>query len=369
MKAVTDIVRERLHNQRLRGSIRGATAPDVVRWLGAVQAQDYGAAKWAVAQRAGDLTSADLDQALAQGSILRTHVLRPTWHFVVPTDIRWMLRLTAPRVKALTAFGNRESGLDEATLARSNRAIAAALTGGHQLTRVELGDALRRAGIDFLDLLGLGRLIMRAELDGVVCSGALRGKQHTYALLDERVPLADEMDRDAALAELAGRYFVSHGPATIKDFAWWSGLSVADGAAAVKLAQPSLEQCVIDGRTYWSVPHGRRMPRWTATGAHLLPNYDEYTVAYADRNPIRAADHIPRFDSRGDTILNSVVLVDGRVAGTWKRVVQKTAVHVAVTLFRSLTDDESAAVVAAAERYGRFLELRAEVGIASSASR
>jgi hypothetical protein len=362
-------VPERLHNQRLQRPGRGASAPDVVRWLGAVQAQDYGAAKWAVAQRAGDLTGADLDRALADGSILRTHVLRPTWHFVVPADIRWMLRLTAPRVKALTAFGNRESGLDEATLARGNRAIAAALHGGHQLTRVELGNALRRAGIDFPDMLGLGRLIMRAELDGVVCSGALRGTQHTYALLDERVPLADEMDRDAALAELAGRYFASHGPATIRDFAWWSGLSVADATAALKLAQPSLEQSVIDGCRYWFAPPGQRMQRTTAAQAHLLPNFDEYTVGYADRNPIRDVDHLPHFDSRGDTILNNVVLVDGRVAGTWKRAVQKTAVHVSVTLFRSLTDDESAAVVAAAERYGRFLELRVEVGIASFASR
>jgi Winged helix DNA-binding domain len=367
MRTVTDIVPERLRNQWLVGAPRGTTAPDVVRWMGAVQAQDYGAAKWAVAQRAGDLTSTDLDQALAEGSILRTHVLRPTWHFVVPTDIRWMLRLTAPRVKALTAFGNRESGLDESTFARSNRAIAAALQGGRQLSRFELGDVLRRAGVSFPDTIGLGRLIMRAELDGIVCSGALRGKQHTYALLDDRVPLAEEMDRDAMLAALASRYFASHGPATIKDFAWWSGLSVADGTAAVQLAGPGLEQSVVDGRTYWSAPPALRRPRPTATTAHLLPNYDEYTVAYADRNPIRAADHIRRFDSRGDTIFNNVVLVDGRVAGTWKRTVQKTAVHLAVTPFRSLTEDESAAVVAAAQRYGRFLELRAEVSMVRSA--
>jgi hypothetical protein len=369
MRTVTDIVRERLHNQRLQRPGRGTTAPDVVRWMGAVQAQDYGAAKWAVAQRAGELTSRDIDHALAKGSILRTHVLRPTWHFIVPTDIRWMLRLTAPRVKALMAFGNRESGLEDATFTRSNRAIAAALPGGRQLSRVELGDVLRRAGVSFLDTIGLGRLIMRAELDGVVCSGALRGRQHTYALLDDRVPLADEMDRDAMLAALASRYFASHGPATVKDFAWWSGLSVADGTAAVQLAKPGLEQSVVDGGTYWSAPSAQRMPCSKTTTAHLLPNYDEYTVAYADRDPIRAADHIRRFDSRGDTIFNNVVLVDGRVAGTWKRTVQKATVNVAVTPFRSLTDDESAAVVAAAQRYGRFLELRAEVSMARLASR
>lgn len=369
MSVRADLVTERLRNQWLVGAPSGTTAADVVRWMGAVQAQDYGAAKWAVAQRAGDLTSIELDRALADGSILRTHVLRPTWHFIGPTDIRWMLRLTAPRVKALTAFGNRASGLDDATFARSNRAIAAALHGGRQLTRPELGEALRRAGVRFPDTIGLGRLVMRAELDDVVCSGALRGKQPTYALLDERVPLADEIDRDAMLAALASRYFASHGPATVKDFAWWSGLSVTDGSAAVQLAKPGLEQSVVDGGTYWSAPSAQRMPRPKATTAHLLSNYDEYTVAYADRNPIRATDHIRRFDSRGDTIFNNVVLIDGRVAGTWKRTVQKTAVQVAVTPFRSLTEDESAAVVATARRYGRFLELPAEVGMARLASR
>lgn len=357
----TDIVRERLRNQWLHGAPPGSTAPDVVRWLGGVQAQDYGAVKWAVAQRAGDLTSADVDQALADGSILRTHILRPTWHFVVPADIRWMLRLTAPRVKALMAFGNRGSRLDEPTFASANRVMAAALQGGRQLTRVELGDVVRRAGIDFPDAIGLGRLMVRAELDGIVCSGALRGKQHTYALLDDRVPPANEMERDVALAELAGRYFASHGPATVKDFAWWSGLSVSDATVGAKMATPGLQQSEIEGNTYWFAPPGpQRRPQRSAR-AHLLPNFDEYTVAYADRDPIREPGDVPHFDARGDAIFSNVVLIEGRVVGTWRHVAQQSTVRVTANLFRAATDDESGAIAAAAQRYGRFLGLTAEV--------
>jgi hypothetical protein len=358
-----DIVRERLRSQRLTGTRTGRTAADVVRWLGAVQAQDYGAAKWAVAQRAGKLTNAELEGALTDGSILRTHVLRPTWHFVVPEDIRWMLRLTAPRVKALMAYGNRESRLDEATFARCNRAIEAALLGGRQLTRVELGHALRDAGIEFPNLIALGRLMMRAELDGVVCSGAPRGKQSTYALLDERVPATDDKDRHAGLAALAGRYFAGHGPATVKDFAWWSGLSVADATAGAQTAQPGLHHTSINGNTYWSAPGGARRPRKSDVRAHLLASFDEYTVGYADRSAIREAPGVGPFESRAEAILNNVVLLEGRAMGTWKRTVQKGTIRLAVTAFRRLSGDESAAIAAAAERYARFLELPAELDI------
>ena len=362
MKGTADVVCQRLRNQWLNGAPPSTTAAAVVRWLGAVQAQDYGGAKWAVAQRAGGLTSADVDEAIADGSIMRTHVLRPTWHFVVPGDIRWMLQLTAPRVRALMAFGNRESGLDEATCASANRAMAAALQGGQQLTRVELGEVLRRAGINFPDAIGLGRLTMRAELDGAICSGALRGKQHTYALLDDRVPPASDMAREVAVAELAGRYFASHGPATIKDFAWWSGLSVSDATAGANAATPALEKSEVEGNMYWFAPSGPRRRRQQATKAHLLPNFDEYTVGYADRDRIREPGDVPRLDSRGgDSFLGNVIVVDGRVVGTWKRVAQKSTVHVTANLYRPTTDDESAAIAAAAQGYGRFLGLSADV--------
>jgi hypothetical protein len=304
-----------LRNQGLLAPAR-ARPEQVVRRLGAVQAQDYGGARWAVAQRAHSVTAAAVDDALCDGRILRTHVLRPTWHLVVAEDIRWLLMLTAPRVKALMAYGNRQSGLDGATLATANRALTSALRGGRQLTRVEIADVLRRAGIEPGDEVGLGRLMVAAELDGVVCSGALRGRQHTYALLEERAPSAVEKDRPTALAELAGRYLASHGPATVKDFSWWSGLSTADAIVGVQRAQPSSRPIEVDGGTYFVAGNARRAAGAPSPTAHLLPNFDEYTVGYADRTLLIDARDL-KLQPRGDVISSNVIIVNGRVAGTW----------------------------------------------------
>jgi hypothetical protein len=170
------------------------------------------------------------------------------------------------------------------------------------------------------------------------------------------------MERDVALAELAGRYFASHGPATAKDFAWWSGLSFSDATAGAKTATPALQQSEIEGTSYWFAPPEPQRRRPKSALAHLLPNFDEYTVGYADREPIREPGDVPHFDARGgDSFLGNVVVIDGRVVGTWRRVVQKSTVHVAANLFRPATSDESSAIATAAQRYGRCLGLTADV--------
>jgi Winged helix DNA-binding domain len=347
-----DILRERLRNHHLLDPLPGTPA-DVVRSMGAVQAQDYGGARWAVAQRGRGLTAAAVDDALADGSVLRTHVLRPTWHLVTPADIGWVLTLTAPRIKAQIAYGNRESGLDDATLARSNRTVAKALRGGRQLTRIELADVLQRAGVTPRDGVGMMRLMVAAELDGVICSGALRGRQHTYALLEERVPASVVKARPAALAELASRYYASHGPATIKDFAWWSGLTVADAAAGARDAHPQLERTDLDGRTYWSAPTARTAAHSSPT-AHLLANFDEYTVGYTDRSLLIDAGDQRHEQPRPELILSNVVTIDGRVVGTWKRSAQRNAVRVTLSMFAPVTARASAAITAAADQYAAF---------------
>ena len=357
-----DIVAARLVNQRLRHSLP-ATAHDVVHWLGAVQAQDYGGAAWAVAQRAGAITRADVDAALAGGSVLRTHVLRPTWHLVSRDDIRWMLDLTAGRVRRQMAYGDRGAGLDDETFARSNRVLVAALDAGRQLTRAELRDTYAGAGMRVTDPGALNRLTMRAELDGVICSGAMRGRQHTYALLDERAPAAPSIPREEALARLAARYFAGHGPATVKDFAWWSGLPVGDATTGAHTAEPALAQETHGSNTYWyasTIP--TRRPK-TRPQAHLLPNYDEYTVGYADRSPVIALADLPRLRARDDSIFTNVVLVNGLIVGTWGRTLGTTDVRITVNRLRMLDVDEIAAIEAAAIRYGAFLRLQPRVHI------
>src|SRR5690348_9989844 len=201
-----NIAHRRLHNQFL--SQQTFEKPEeVVQWLGAVQSQDYGAAKWALGLRLCGAIDDVIEQSFASGQILRTHIMRPTWHFVTPADIRWMLMLTAPRVHAASAYYYRTSELDDALFARSNAVLVEALQGGKQLTRTELASALQRAGIACDNLLRLGYIIIHAELDGIICSGARRGKQFTYALLDERAPQTRVVEREEALAEFALRYF------------------------------------------------------------------------------------------------------------------------------------------------------------------
>src|SRR5215212_3622871 len=248
-----DIVRLRLHNQLL--SQTTCTQPDqVVEWLGAVQSQDYAGGKWAVGQRMQAASDAALDKAFNEGKILRTHALRPTWHFVTPADIRWLLALTAPRVHALNAPYYRKLELDHNLFQRSTTALTQALQGGNQLTRDEVRSVLAQAGIATAGELRMSYILMRAELDGVICSGARRGKQFTYALLSERAPQARQLEREHALAELASRFFLSRGPATVHDFARWSGLTVADAKAGLEAIKSQLLLEQIDGQSYWRSP-------------------------------------------------------------------------------------------------------------------
>ena len=354
-----NIAHRRLHNQFI--SQQTVQKPeDVVQWLGAVQSQDYAAAKWALGLRLRGATDDVIEQAFASGAILRTHVMRPTWHFVSPADVRWMLMLTAPRVHAASSYYYRASELDDAQFMKSNAVLVEALQGGKQLTRTELASALQRAGIACDNLLRLGYIIIHAELDGIICSGARRGKQFTYALLDERVPQSRTLDRDEALAEFARRYFTAHGPATLQDFAWWSGLTVTDARAALEMASSQLVREVIDGQTYWS--SGSAMPgNEISQTMHLLPNFDEYIVGYTDRSAIFDASHMEKPDSRGNVLFNHTIVLRGRVVGTWKRTVKIDSIIITPTLFTPLNDAEMRALIAAANSYGAYLSLPVEI--------
>jgi hypothetical protein len=354
-----DLLRHRLYNQHVAGAPL-KKPEDVVRWLGAVQAQDYPAAKWAVAQRARDVSDAGMDRAFTQGVILRTHVMRSTWHFVLPADIRWMLDLTAPRVNSACASYYRKLKLHDALFAKSNAVLAQALRGGKTLTRRELAAALQDAGITSPadDKIRLTFIVLRAELDAVICSGPKVDKQLTYALFDERVPAARPMAREEARTELAARYFRSHAPATARDFTWWSGLTAADSRAAVETIRHTLVSDEIEGKTYW---RPKRLPSFdsSAPTAHLLTTYDECLVAYRDRAPLDRghAERIGRDNGR-------TVAIDGRVAGTWKRAIEKGAIVLRVTPLSAFSRRDRTAVAAAVERYARFLELPVTVWFA-----
>ena len=297
------------------------------------------------------VTDADVEQAFIDGLILRTHVMRPTWHFVTPADIGWLLDLTAPRVNQANAYMYRRLELDDALFRRSNDAIARALEGGKHLTRAELASALAEAGIA-AEGMRLGYLVHRAELDAIVCSGPRRGKQFTYALLDERAPQARRLERDEALAELTGRYFTSHGPATVDDFGWWSGLTKADVKAGLEMVAAQLVHEVIDGTSYWfpaSVPPAPE----SSQQALLLPTYDEFVIGYTDRSAMFETGQQLR--PREDIAFDSMIVIEGQVAGSWRRTFRKGAAVIESAPLRPFSARQQEAFTAAAERYGRFV--------------
>src|SRR5579872_2764982 len=349
-----DIAHLRLHNQLITQQTFEKPC-DVVQWLGAVQAQDYMAAKWALGLRLQGTTDNTIEHAFTNGEILRTHVMRPTWHFVSPADIRWLLALTAPHVHATNAYYYRQFALDDAIFMQSNAALVKALQGGKQFTRPEIISVLEQASITSNDPLRFGLIIMHAELDGIICSGARRGKQFTYALLDERVPQTRTLARDEALAELARRYFTSHGPATVQDFVWWSGLPAADAKAGLSMVKSQLLHEVVDDQTYWFSPSTSPI-RDVAQLAHLLPNFDEYTVGYADRSAVFDSAHASKLDARMG-LLGYIMVLDGQIVGIWKRTIQKNAVTITANLFAPLNEAETRAFTIAANRYGAFLDL------------
>jgi len=319
-----------------------------------VQSQDYAGAKWALGQRTRAGTDAAIDRLFDEGAILRTHVMRPTWHFVAPEDVGWLLDLTAPRIRRGLTARYRELGIDAKQSVRAAAAWAAALAGGRHLTRTELGRVLTAAGIS-PEGQRLPHLLMGAELDKVIISGPRRGRQFTYALFEERAPKARKLERSQALAELTSRYFRSHGPAQIQDFTWWSGLTAAEARMGIELAGAALGHRVIEGKDYWYEAAAAAL-RGTAPVAHLLPNFDEYTVGYRDRSAL-----IPpggRFDpslySFG-SVLSNILTVDGVVCGAWRRSFERDGVLIELRLSERLAPRESAAVAEAGRAMGRFL--------------
>lgn len=345
----TEISNRRLQHQHLTALWLKHPA-DLVAWLGVVQAQDYAGAKWALGLRLAHASDASVEQALSEGTIIRTHVLRPTWHFVAPADIRWMLALTAPRIHALNAAFYRKYELDTATLRRSRQVLTQSLQAGQHRTRDELRAAFNQAGVAVDDNLRMVYLMMHAELEGVVCSGARRGKQFTYALLEERAPQARALPREEALCELTRRYFTSHGPATLHDFVWWSGLTVTDAKRALAALAAELERSVYEGKEYWIA---RQLPdsKSVSSDAFLLPSYDECTVGYRERGAWAQQPHAESF------YLGQMMLLRGRLAGTWKRTLKPQSVVLELNAFSALKKTENSAVQQAARRYGAFVGL------------
>lgn len=357
----------RLTNELLAES-RFTDVSEVVKWFGAMQSQDYAGAKWALGQRVKGATNELIEKACNDGEILRTHVMRPTWHFVHPEDIRWILQLTAPHVKRIMGYYYRQLGLDALLIKKTQAVFQKALKGGKQLTRTELATALGKNGISVKGQI-LGHIVGEAELDGVICSGprigkpsfakASAGKQFTYMLLEERAPKTKDISREEALFELTKRYFQSHGPATMKDFSWWSGLSMLDVKKGIELNKPSLENEIVEGKTYYFFST-KYLPM--SKEIYLLPNYDEYTIAFKERELFFNPEDSKNLPPVGRaTPFAHTIMQDGRIIGMWKRELKKDTVTVIPQFFKKPGQEEKEGLIKAVEKFGMFLNLKTEV--------
>jgi hypothetical protein len=351
------IAAERLNRQHIIAPAC-ATPRDVVSWFGAVQAQDFAAMKWALGLRMREATDARVEAAIADGTIVRTWPLRNTLHVVATEDVRWMLALTGARMLARAASRYGQLELDDKTLRRSEAVLQRALEDGAQLTRVEIADALQRSRIN-TGGQRLIHIIQYAAVRGTICSAARRGKQFTFALLDDWIPAQEPWERERSLAELARRYFTSHGPAQLRDYVWWSGLTVADARGGIELAGADLETIDVDGIAHVRGSNAVHAADVTDSCV-LLPFYDEYTVAYADRSAVSLRLRDAPFPSRGG-ILDPVVVCGGQVVATWKRTLQRTRVAITVSQLAKLTKKELRRVERAAQQYGEFVGLPAVV--------
>ncbi len=364
------VVFRRLASHHLAG-VAFEQPDEVVRWMGMVQAQDFLAALWAVGVRMREATEAGVEQALAERRIVRTWPARGTLHFVAAEDARWLLALLSPRTIAAAAGRHRQLGLEEADFARARDLFVTALEGGRQLDRAAMFQILKGAGIATAEQRGI-HILGRLAQEGLLCFGVREGKQHRFALLDEWLPPAptktrDEAARlsarDEALAELARRYFISHGPASLPDFAWWSGLTMAEARASVDMAvrlsahdeaRPHLLSEVIGDQTCWM--SSSTAPAPGSPPAILLPAFDEYLVGYKNRDAVLDPAFVKRINTGGG-LLNPVIVIDGHVAGVWKRTLKKTSVAISPAWFAPPDAAQEEAFSRAAQHYGAFLGL------------
>lgn len=322
----------------------------LVGWMGAIQAQDYNMSKWAVGIRLQSATIQKIEDALRRGEILRTHVMRPTWHLVAAADIRWMLKLSAPRLKSAMSAGNRQLEITESLYAKTNNLLEKILSGNNHLTRQEIGVEFCKADIA-IDTSRMVYFMMRAEFEGIVCSGIDKDNKQTYALIDERIAQTENLYKDEALSRLATNYFRSHSPASLQDFVWWSGLSVTDAKQAIN----SIDSDLINDRF---LSHNLFIHRScnhelvVDDALHLLPAFDEYIISYKDRTTVLDLDHHPKAFNKNGTFY-PIIMYRGKVVGNWKRVAKKGKMDIETSFFEPIVINPDM-LQAATDRYKMF---------------
>ena len=338
----------------------------MVRWMTAVQAQDFLSSLWAIGIRVKNAHETDIEEAIADKSIVRTWLLRGTLHFVSSQDIKWILDLISPRIiKSNANFLEKNLQLDNNVFKKSREAIINALKGEHHLTRKDIYNELKSADISISNLRGI-HILHRLALEGVICFGPRDGKQHTFVLLDEWIPKSNIMSRDNALGELALRYFSSHGPSTIQDFKWWSGLSDSEARIGLDKNKSKLISEDINNQTYWFSSYMQNTDNLYPI-SQLLPDFDEYIVGYKDRSHLVNGISNNKMELN-EFIFNPTIIVNGEIVGTWKRIFKSGTVNMVLNRYKSLNNEENKAIKKAAAEYGNFVGMPVSIEITKGGS-
>jgi hypothetical protein len=349
-----DLLRLRLLNQALIKNAACQHPHDVVDILGAVQAQDFLGSLWAIGQRMKKSSEARVEQAVADRSIVRTWPMRGTLHFVLPQDVRWMLKLLAPRIIRRGQSNYRNEDLDQDTFNKSKKIFEKALAGNKQLTRTKMYKALELGKIKLGGQRGL-HMIGHAAMEGLICLGPREGKQHTFVLLDEWIPPRKSLTVDESLHQLALKYFIGHSPATVNDYAWWTGLTIGEAKRSIESAQSALTSVVIDKQVYW-MSNETSGAKLTSPQVALLSWFDEFLVGYSDRTASFDPSASKFIKNPKNGIFSAVILMDGKVVGNWKRTFIKEKANVEIIPFRSFTPKEKKELDNVIERYKQFVK-------------
>lgn len=342
----------RLYSQQLANPIFNRPK-DLVSWMGAVQAQNYNMAKWAIGIRLQSATDEIVETSFQQGEILRTHILRPTWHFIAAEDIRWMLKLSAQRIRAANESFGKNLEITEKLYTKSNRLIEKHLKGNNHLTKQEIGNMLEKENIK-IDIHRLNRFIIRAETENIICSGINKGNKQTYALLDERVPPMKELIKDEALAKLADKYFKSHSPATLEDFCWWSGLSITEARHAIDLIKSDLVKDQYGAQKNIFIHESCNYSLFQEDIFHFLPSFDEYLISYKDRSAaLKEKYRSKAFNNYGT--FYPVILHNGQITGNWKLHRNKSGVTIETSFFENSDNIGKNLICNAERKYKQFI--------------
>ncbi len=353
----SEILNLRLNSQMLIPET-DRTVQELVSRMGAMQAQDYAMMKWAIGCRLPGSTETLIEKALDGGEILRTHVLRPTWHVIPAEDIHWMLELTAQRIRDKMKTRDAQLGLTDSVINKSKRILLEAFKEGNHKTKEEINHFWNRASIPTTEYRD-AHLLMHAELDGLICSGRTIGKNRGYALLEERVSHRKHLTKEEALAKLARTYFTSRCPATLRDFVWWSGLSVRDAKLAMDSIKVEFHSEIIGHQTYY-IPDKSFHSSLPSDVLHILPAFDEYIIAYKDRSATMIPERFQKVVSNNG-VFRPVILINGRVLGIWKRVLSKNRLLVEVEPFEVLSSEIKEKLEKEYAVYGQFLGISTKV--------